>query len=63
MRAADSRLNLLEAARYLGVPVTTLRRWALHGLIRYEVTAEGMATFRVEDLDAVALGDARTHLD
>ncbi len=41
-----------EAARYLGVGLSTLRRWAKAGRVRHTVMPSGRLRFAAEDLDA-----------
>lgn len=52
--ARDSRLGLTvsEAARHLGVSLSTVRRWSDAGYLRGYRTPGGQRRFTVEQLDA-----------
>lgn len=46
----DARLTVVEAARMLGMPWTTLERWGRAGRISSELTTAGARVFRRQDL-------------
>ncbi len=48
----DEVLTTGEAADYLGIGPTTLRRWANDGLVRHTVLPSGRLRFERADLDA-----------
>lgn len=54
-------LSIGEAARRLGVSVTTLRRWDDNGLIASTRTLGGQRRFLAEDVERLR-SDARAHL-
>ncbi len=63
---ASSRLGLStsEAARHLGVSLSTVRRWSDAGHLRGYRTPGGQRRFSVEQLDEFLLsldGETRTH--
>jgi putative resolvase len=56
-------LTLGEAARYLGVAQSTIRRWADEGRVRAFYTPGRHRRFRLADLDELVASSARRHRD
>ena len=50
-----------EAARHLGVPVSTVYQWARTGRLPYKVTLGGHLRFSRADLDASMARRSRSH--
>jgi len=63
--APSSRLGLStsEAARHLGVSLSTVRRWSDHGHLRGYRTPGGQRRFSVEQLDQFVNGLQDQHDD
>jgi len=48
-------LTLLQAAQLIGIPPSTLARWADQGRIPFSLGKDGQRLFKREDLEAVSL--------
>lgn len=55
---ADQRIPVGEAARILGVSITTLRRWEREGRITPGRTPGGQRRYSIADVEALAAGES-----
>lgn len=54
----DQRIPVGEAARILGVSITTLRRWEREGRITPGRTPGGQRRYSIADVEALAAGES-----